>query len=276
MLAIEKDMERIRLTEIECKTALSPSRLPGYDYALNPYKGCAHGCKYCYAPNILKIPRREWGEFVEVRRNIPKILANELKNKKRGVIGISTTTDPYQPLEKNYKLTRYCLEQMVRHDFPVSILTKSTLIMRDIDLLLRLSEVEVGFTITTYNDSERKLLEPGAPSIDSRITALEKCSKKGIPTYAFIGPLYPTMDEDGMSKLVRKIKDSGTSKIMADRLNLKPGVWSSVYNSLAENAAIKSIWKDAVFGKSNRYKKLFNLLKKISDEKGIEFETQEY
>jgi DNA repair photolyase len=276
MLAIEKDMERIRLTEIECKTALSPSRLPGYDYALNPYKGCAHGCKYCYAPNILKIPRREWGEFVEVRRNIPKILANELKNKKRGVIGISTTTDPYQPLEKNYKLTRYCLEQMVRHDFPVSILTKSPLIMRDIDLLLRLSEVEVGFTITTYNDSERKLLEPGAPSIDSRITALEKCSKKGIPTYAFIGPLYPTMDEDGMTKLVRKIKDSGTSKIMADRLNLKPGVWSSVYNSLGENAAIKSIWKDAVFGKSNRYKKLFNLLKKISDEKGIEFETQEY
>ena len=276
MSVIEKDMERIRVTEIECKTALSPSRLPGYDYALNPYKGCAHGCKYCYAPNILRIPRREWGEFVEIRRNIPKILANELKNKNRGVIGISTTTDPYQPLEKNYKLTRYCLEQMVRHDFPVSILTKSSLIMRDIDLLLRLSEVEVGFTITTYNDSERKLLEPGAPSIESRITALEKCSKKGIPTYAFIGPLYPTMDEDGMSKLVGKIKDSGTSKIMADRLNLKPGVWSSVYNSLGENAAIKSIWKDAVFGKSNRYKKLFNLLKKISDEKGIEFETQEY
>lgn len=276
MSVIGKDMGRIRVTEIECKTALSPSRLPGYDYALNPYKGCAHGCKYCYVPNILRIPRMEWGEFVEVRRNIPKILANELKNKKRGVIGISTTTDPYQPLEKNYKLTRYCLEQMVRHDFPVSILTKSPLIMRDIDLLLRLSEVEVGFTITTYNDSERKLLEPGAPSIDSRITALEKCSKKGIPTYAFIGPLYPTMDEDEMNKLVGKIKDSGTSKIMADRLNLKPGVWSSVYNSLGENAAIKSIWKDAVFGKNNRYKKLFNLLKKISDEKDIEFETQEY
>lgn len=276
MSVIGKDMERIRVTEIECKTALSPSRLPGYDYALNPYKGCAHGCKYCYAPNILRIPRREWGGFVEVRRNIPKILANELKNKKRGVIGISTTTDPYQPLEKNYKLTRYCLEQMVRYDFPVSILTKSPLILRDIDLLLRLSEVEVGFTITTLNESERKLLEPGAPSIDSRITALEKCSKKGIPTYAFIGPLYPTMDEDGMSKLVGKIKDSGTSKIMADRLNLKPGVWSSVYNSLGENASIKSIWKDAVFGKSNRYKKLFTLLKKISDEKGIEFETQEY
>lgn len=276
MSVIGKDMERIRVTEIECKTALSPSRLPGYDYALNPYKGCAHGCKYCYAPNILRIPRREWGGFVEIRRNIPKILANELKNKKRGVIGISTTTDPYQPLEKNYKLTRYCLEQMVRHDFPVSILTKSPLIMRDIDLLLRLSEVEVGFTITTYNDSERKLLEPGAPSIDSRINALEKCSKKGISTYAFIGPLYPTIDEDGMSKLVEKIIDSGASKIMADRLNLKPGVWSSVYNSLGENAAIKSIWKDAVFEKSDRYKKLFNLLKKISDEKGIEFETQEY
>jgi DNA repair photolyase len=276
MSAIGKEIGRIRVTEIECKTALSPSRLPGYDYALNPYRGCAHGCKYCYAPNLLRIPRREWGEFVEARRNIPKVLANELKSKKIGVVGISTTTDPYQPLEKNYKLTRYCLEQLVRQDFPVSILTKSPMVTRDIELLTRFSEVEIGFTITTYDDSERKLLEPGAPSIDSRISALEECSKKGLFTYTFLGPLYPTMDEDGLRKLVEKIKDAGASKIMADRLNLKPGVWSSVYSSLGEKTAIKSIWKDAVFDKSSSYKKLFNLLKKISDEKGIEFEAQEY
>jgi DNA repair photolyase len=101
---------------------------------MNPYRGCAHGCRYCYAPNIMRIPRREWGRFVEVKRNIPKILSDELKKKKKGVVGISTTTDPYQPVEKKYKLTRFCLEQLLKHDFPVSVLTKSRLVSRDLDI----------------------------------------------------------------------------------------------------------------------------------------------
>jgi DNA repair photolyase len=276
MSAIREGRERIRVTEIECKTALSPSRLPGFDYTLNPYRGCEHGCKYCYAPNILRIPRKEWGEFVEVRRNIPKVLANELKNKKRGVVGISTVTDPYQPLERSFKLTHYCLKQLLRFDFPVSIITKSPLVTRDVDLLSKFSEAEVGFTITTYDDSERRLLEPNTSSIKSRIAALEKCSKNGIITYAFLGPLYPTIDEDRLKKLVEKVKDAGASKIMADRLNLKPGVWKSVYNSLGKDNTIGNTWKEAVFGENEGYPMLFNFLKKTCREKGIEFEMEGY
>ena len=276
MSAIGEVRGRLRVSEIECKTALSPSRLPGYEYALNPYRGCSHGCKYCYAPNILRIPRREWGGFVEVRRNIPKVLARELKNKKRGIVGISTTTDPYQPLEKDYKLTGHCLKQLLRFDFPVSIITKSSLVTRDIDLLSRFSFAEVGFTITTNDDSERMLLEPNASTIDSRILALEELSKKGITTYAFLGPLYPAIDEEGLSKLVEKLKEAGASKIVADRLNLKPGVWESVYNSMGKDITNKHIWREAVFGDNNRYDMLFNFLQKICPKKGIEFEMQGY
>jgi len=264
----------IKVIEVECKTALSESRLPGYDYALNPYRGCTHGCRYCYVPNLLDIPRREWGAFVEVKRNMPKVLVSELRRKKRGIVGLSTTTDPYQPSEKEHKVTRYCLEQLMRFDFPVSILTKSDMVVRDLDLLSRFSEKEVGITITTANDSERALLEPQASTIESRIKALEACNKKGIATYAFIGPLYPTMRKEGLEALLEEIKNAGTVRIMADRLNQKPGVWSAINNALDKERAV--IWKDRLFGKHRLYDDLFSHLKKTCMEKGMAFEMQGY
>lgn len=264
----------IRIIEVECRSALSESRLPGYDYALNPYRGCTHGCRYCYVPNLLDIPRRDWGSYLEVRRNMPKVLTSELRRKKRGVVGLSTTTDPYQPEEKDHKVTRYCLEQLMRFDSPVSILTKSDLITRDLDLLSRFSEKEVGITITTADDSERAMLEPGASSIESRIRALEICNKKGIATYAFLGPLYPTMHREGLDGLLEEIKNAGTSRIMADRLNLRPGVWSAVYNALDRERAL--IWKDRLFGRHRLYDDLFAHLKKTCQERGMEFEMQGY
>ncbi len=126
---------------------------------------------------------------MEVKRNIPKVLAKELKSKKKGVVGISLTTDPYQPAEKKYKLTRFCLEQLARYQFPVSILTKSPLITRDMDILTNFKELEVGLTLTTINDPKRKILEPNAPTIESRIEALKNLSREGISPYAFLGPL---------------------------------------------------------------------------------------
>lgn len=276
MQKIKREEEKIRVTEIQCRTALSPSRLPGFDYALNPYKGCVHGCLYCYAPNILRIPRGRWGSFIEIKRNIPKVLANELKNKEKGVVGISTTTDPYQPIENEFKLTRYCLEQLLRYDFPVSIITKSSLVTRDLDLLSQFSEVEVGMTITTDNDRERKLLEPKSSSIESRILALKECSEKGVATYAFLGPLFPTIDDNGLSELIKNLKDAGVSKIMADRLNLKPGIWNSIYDAINNDTAYAGIWKTSVFGETKGYDHLFSALKNICHENALEFKMQTY
>lgn len=262
--------------EISCKTALSKSGLPEFDYSLNPYKGCIHGCVYCYAPNLMRIPRLQWGEIVGVKRNIPNVLAKELKTKKRGVVGISLTTDPYQPAEKKYKITRFCLEQLSRHDFPVNILTKSPLITRDLDILTNFKELEVGLTITTINDSERKILEPNAPSIESRISALEMISSQGILTYAFLGPLYPTIRDEELSVLVGKIKDAGVRTISADKLNLKPGVWNSVCSTLKEYPNDLVIWEQSVKKATDLYDKIFISLEKICKREGIGYEFQAY
>ena len=94
----------MQIKHITCKTALSPSKLPGLDYSLNPYRGCSHQCAYCYVPSILRISKTEWQTLIQIKTNIPTILAKEVKRKKPGVVGISTVTDPYQPLEQKHQV----------------------------------------------------------------------------------------------------------------------------------------------------------------------------
>jgi DNA repair photolyase len=212
------------ITETICKTALSKSNLPGLNYSLNPYRGCEHNCAYCYVPNILRINRKSWGGFVEVRKNMPFILKKELKDKKRGRIGISTVTDPYQPIESKFKLTRYCIEQLLIYDFPICIQTKSDLVIRDIDLISRFSESELIFSIGTLNDNERKFLEPNAASINNRLNALKKYSDKGIYTIVFFGPIYPTIKIEDLEKIIDVFYENGTKEIIVDKFNLKPGI----------------------------------------------------
>jgi DNA repair photolyase len=213
---------------------------------------------------------------VAVKRNIPKVLAKELKGKKKGIVGISLTTDPYQPAEKKYRVTRMCLEQLARSDFPVSILTKSPLITRDLDIIRNFKEIEVGLTITTNNESEKKILEPDTPSIESRISALDTVSNLGIRTYAFMGPLYPTTTEDDLVELVGKLKDARVSIIMSDRLNLRPGVWSSVCSALRDHPKEMAIWQDFVNDNNSKYDDLFKELESICQNEGIEHEYQVY
>lgn len=228
----------MKIKEIKCKTALSPSRLPGLDYSLNPYKGCQHNCCYCYVPNVLKIPRNTWGDFVDVKTNIPVILANELKKKKPGVVALSTVTDPYQPIEKKYKLTRYCLEQLLIHDFPVHIQTKSELIMRDVDLLSKIKELEVMFSIGTINDLERKILEPNSSSIQNRLQAMKKLSELGIKTSVFFGPVYPTIKKENLSFIINTFIEFGAKEIMVDKFNLKPGVLQVLKEKIPDNIMV--------------------------------------
>jgi len=228
----------MKINEVKCKTALSKSTLPGLDYSLNPYRGCQHACAYCYVPNVIRIERQSWGKFVDVKTNIPNVLSKELKNKIPGVVGISTVTDPYQPIEKKYKLTRYCLEQLLRYDFPVSILTKSDLVKRDIDLISNFSEIEVMLSIGTLNETERKILEPYASSISSRLNTLKHFSNSGAKTSIFFGPIYPSISTDDISQTISEFIDSGISEIMIDKLNLKPGIIKNIERVLQDNPDI--------------------------------------
>jgi DNA repair photolyase len=251
----------MKITEIKCKTALSLSHLPGLDYSLNPYRGCQHNCAYCYVPNVLRINRNEWGSFVDVRTNIPTVLSKELKKKKRGVVGISTVTDPYQPIEKKYRITRYCLEQLLIHDFPVCIQTKSNLILRDLDLISRFSDVEIMVSIGTLNDNERKLIEPYSSSIGARLDALENLSNAGIKTTVFFGPVYPTVTSKNIEKIIDKFIESGATEIMFDKLNLKPGIMGNLEKTTPSwNVLTKN---------SNHYHEIFSEIVNVCDKKDI-------
>ena len=243
----------MKITEIKSKTALSKSNLPGLDYSLNPYRGCQHSCAYCYVPNVLRIKRDDWGNFVEVKINIANVLANELRNIKTGVVGISTVTDPYQPIEKKYKLTRFCLEQLLRYNFPVHVQTKSDLVLRDMDLISKFSDIEVMFSIGTINDSERKLLEPNASSIQERLNAIKQISENGIKTSVFFGPIYPSLKIQDIAEIIDVFKAAGISQIMIDGFNLKPGIKENIELKIKENSDFSKLFSEKIFSQSEFY-----------------------
>ena len=213
----------VEYSSITCKTALSPSKLPGLKYSLNPYVGCEHGCWYCYSPSTLrdKWMGLNWGKFVRAKQNIVEVLAREVKRKPRGTVGVSTVTDPYQPLEAKLELTRKCIELLSKHDFPVSIQTKSRLVLRDADLIVP-EKFDVGVTITTMDRGLAGRLEPGAPPPDVRAQVLEEFSSRGVETWLFLGPIIPGVNDTKESlRQVIEVATRTKSKLIYDRLNLK-------------------------------------------------------
>jgi DNA repair photolyase len=209
----------MKIQEIEAKSILSKSRI--YDYALNPYIGCGHDCLYCYAKFMKRYTghTERWGGFVDAKINAPELLAREVKKKNVGRVWISGVCDPYQLLEKKYKLTRRCIEIFTEHDWPFTIQTKSDLVLRDIDILKRTSNAEVGFTLTTVDEKIRKIFEPGAPSSIKRLKALALLHAEGIKTFAMIAPILP-----GAEGLVSALKGS-VDHVIIDRLNYHYADW---------------------------------------------------
>ena len=218
--------------EIECKSILTKSGIEGVDYALNPYIGCAHGCVYCYASFMKRFTghKEEWGTFVDVKVNAADVLARQMRRAKRGNIASGTVTDPYQPLEREYIITRTCLEVLTAYDFPVSILTKSDLVLRDLDLLRRLRDVEVGFTITALDEEVRQVFEPHSPSVPARLAALSELGKAGVKTWAFCGPLLPFLSdgEEQIDALFGELARGGVSYIIVDSMKLSGAIWGRV------------------------------------------------
>ena len=209
-------MRELLIREKEVKSILSKSGIPGVDYCLNPYVGCAHGCKYCYATFMKRFTghTEPWGTFVDIKVNAPEVLQRQLKRAARGYVMISSVTDPYQPLEEEYGLTRRCLEILLKHQFPVGILTKSPLVLRDLDLIRQFDDIEVGITITTDDEVIKKIFEPGTPPIAARIQALKELHDRGISTYVFIGPLLPQNPESLAEKIGPHV-----DSVLIDRMN---------------------------------------------------------
>lgn len=209
----------MKIEEILAKSILSTSRV--FDYALNPYIGCAHGCSYCYARFMKRFTghKEKWGEFIDVKINAPELLVLEIKRKRIGRVWMSGISDPYQPIEERYELTRRCLEILVEHDWPITIQTKSPLVSRDLELLKKSKKIEVCFTITTVDERIRKIFESNAPSIEKRINALARLHSEGIRTQVMIAPLLP-----GAEELAKELKGKVDSVII-DRMNYHYGDW---------------------------------------------------
>jgi DNA repair photolyase len=207
------------VTEIQAKTILSKSKI--YPWVINPYTGCQHGCSYCYARFMKRVTghREPWGEFVDVKINAPDLLRREIRKKKPGKVWISGVCDPYQPLEATYQLTRQCLEILARPTWPVIIQTRAPLVLRDMDIMKDTQELEVGFSVTTADDTIRELFEPRAPPIPDRIRALDELHKAGIRTYAMIAPLLP--GAEGLAELLKGKIDY----VLIDRMNYHYADW---------------------------------------------------
>jgi DNA repair photolyase len=233
------------------------SRIPGVDFVINPYLGCGHGCRYCYAVFMRRYARHHagapWGTFVEVKANLPQVLAVELARKRRrGQAFLSSVCDPYQPVELRYRLTRSCLEILGEFGWTVSILTRSPLVTRDLDLLTALPGVSVGLSIPTDDDQVRRVLEPHAPPIPARIATLKRLHEAGLSPWVFIAPMLP-LNPARLYELIGPY----AGRVMMDPLNYRAQVnqifrrhsWDyELTDAYADKtrAALEDLWRTRV------------------------------
>lgn len=218
--------------EVSCRSLLNLSRIPGARYVINPYTGCQNSCAYCYANFMSRHSGRQepWGEWVDVKVNALEVLERELKKARKDSVLLSSVCDPYQPLERRYMLTRRILEKLLERDFPVDILTKSMLVLRDSGIIRRFTNRRVGLTITGLGERDRMVIEPFASSHSDRLMALRTLKEEGIETYAFVGPVLPGLTdlEKVFSDIAGKVRFA-----MVDKLNVKPCV-SPMLGRMAE------------------------------------------
>jgi DNA repair photolyase len=206
--------------EIEAKSILNPSKI--HDYCVNPYTGCEVGCVYCYAALFMgrySGHSEPWGEFVDVKVNAPELLAKQIAKAKRGTIWFASVCDPYQPLEERFALTRRSLEVLVGRDFPVEIQTKSARVRRDLDVIRRLSDVEIGFTTATDDETIAGMFEPRASPVGERVEVLREFKAAGVSTFAFAGPLLP-----GNPEKLAALLTGAVDRVLIDRMNYVPTV----------------------------------------------------
>ena len=257
-------LSALRLGEITCKTLMGQSGIGNVDYAINPYLGCAHACVYCYARFMRRMGHKgeRWGGFVDAKVNALERLRAEAPKRRMGKVLLSSVTDPYQPLERRYELTRGSLELLLERQFPVSILTKSDLVLRDLDIIRKFDTIEVGFTLTAYHDAARRAFEPGASPVERRLAALRELSAEGIPTWAFIGPVLPYITEDGLEPLLDELAGC-VNRVLIDRLNVKSGNMPDIRGALSEHYPdLQPLFEAALKGDSVYYD---GFRRKVSD-----------
>ncbi len=229
--------EGVVVREIRCKSLLNRGGIG--DYSFNCYVGCQNGCGYCYARFMQRFHphAEEWGQFVDVKANAVDVLGRQLRRLEPGEVFTCSACDGWQPVEAEYRLTRECCRLLVEAGFRLNVLTKSGLVLRDLDVFTGHS-VCVGVTITTPDESWARAWEPHASSVSDRWEVLRQAKAAGLKTAVMFGPLLPEISDtdEALSDLFARAAEVGVDRIWTDVLNARPRVWPGIQDVLRSRA----------------------------------------
>jgi DNA repair photolyase len=225
---------RIEYREEPCRNALNRVRGMPFAFSLNPYMGCAHRCTFCYVRAFEARADRPWddryGASIRVKTNVAEVLRRELARRswRREPVAIGAATDPYQPAEGRYRLTRACVEAFSEAESPFSIITRGPLVVRDIDVLAeaaRRAEVSVSFSVPTLDLEIWRRTEPGTAPPRQRLRALARLVEAGIDARVGMAPILPGLSDrpELLADVVRAARSAGATGIWANLLYLRPG-----------------------------------------------------
>ena len=243
------------VNEVTVKDYLTKSNLPASDYVINPYVGCSHGCKYCYASFMKRFTghKENWGEFIDVKRCDKPIDLKKISGKN---VFLSSVTDCYNQYEKDYGITRNLLKQLVSSNCNLSISTKSKLILRDIDLLKQMQNLTVCMSINTLDEKFRKDMD-NASTINERMDTLRELHNNGIYTILFMSPIFPYITE--WKEIIDNTKDY-IDEYWFENLNLRGSYKKDILDYIKVNYAnLYSKYIDIYVNKNDKYWKDLSL-----------------
>jgi DNA repair photolyase len=237
---------RTEYREEPCRSALNRVRGMGFQWSLNPYMGCVHRCTFCYVRAFEKRADRpfddRYGASIRVKTNVAEVLRRELARPswEGGVVAIGAATDPYQPAEGRYKLTRACLEALAQAANPIRIITRGPMIVRDIDVLVEAAKrasVGVTFSVPTLDHEIWRRTEPGTAPPHQRLRALKQLVDAGIEASVGMAPILPGLTDkpELMADVVRAAREAGATGVWANVLYLKPGTKEHFLEALSRD-----------------------------------------
>lgn len=258
----------MQVAKVCAKNILTRSKIGSGGYAINPYVGCPHGCIYCYAEFMRGVTRHEeaWGEFLDVKDFDTASLVKFAASHGNERVFMSSVTDCYNLYEARFGLTRKVLETLAGSDVNLQILTKSSLVMRDIDLLQTMPNVRVGVSLSVIDESLRRMLEPRASPVAARIAAIKKLRAAGVKTYIFVAPIFPQITP--VFDIISHYGDAA-DEIWFDRLNLYPNFRDKILAFIGRNfPALLPLYKQIyLFGEDGYFKRLAGEIRLAAQEK---------
>jgi DNA repair photolyase len=233
----ERRADLARYQEVTCRSALNPVRGMPFNWTLNPYRGCTHGCHYCFARRYhVQFEMNADDEFASVilvKSNVATVLGRELDRPSwtRGVVAVGTATDPYQPIEGHYRLTRSCLEALARGRTPIGLVTKGPMIVRDRDVLLdvaRAARCTVYVSVPTVDEEAWRILEPGTAHPLQRLRAVRELVDAGVNTGVLMAPIVPgfSSSRGKIERTLKSVADSGARFVGCNVMYLQDGTRS--------------------------------------------------